>query len=289
MKNPKKITALFLSVCMVFASTVLLSSCANKNQKEIKITYVNWLESIAFSNIAKKVFEGQGYKVTLMNADVAPVFASLSRKKADIFMNVWTPKTHKNYLEKYGDKLEFINQNFDNARIGLVVPEYVTINNISELSDSKEKFKNEITGIDAGAGIMIATQKVIKDYDLDFKLLTSSEPAMIAAMKRAIQQKKWIVITGWMPHWMFAKFDLKFLNDDKGVYGEAEKIQTYAWKGFSEKDPFAAKLLKNIHFTNDQMSTLLKTFEETDNEGEAAQKWIDENSELVDSWIPEKE
>ncbi len=54
---------------------------------------------------------------------MAPIFASLTRKKADVFMDVWLPVTMHDYMEQYGDKLEVIGNVYDNARIGLVVPE----------------------------------------------------------------------------------------------------------------------------------------------------------------------
>ena len=76
--------------------------------------------------------------------------------------------------------------------------------------------------------------------------MTSSGPAMTASLKKAIDKKDWIVVTGWTPHWMFDRFKLKVLQDPKLIYGNTESIHTIAWKGFSEKDPFAAELLGNI-------------------------------------------
>ncbi len=66
----------------------------------------------------------------------------------------------------------------------------------------------------AGAGIMKTSEQVLEKYDLDFKLLASSGPAMTASLKDAIRRKKWIVVTGWRPHWMFGRWDLRFLEQD---------------------------------------------------------------------------
>ena len=235
----------------VLLTALLTVACGPKtDEKKIDIAYVNWSEGIAMTNLAKVIFEEQGYRVNLLNADLAPVFASLSQKKADVFLDAWLPGTMGDYIAQYGDKLETLGTVYDNARIGLVVPEYVTINSIEELNQVRARFKGEIVGIDAGAGIMKATDKAIPDYGLDYKLLTSSGPAMTASLKKAIDKKEWVVVTGWTPHWMFDRFDLKILADPKGIYGGAEKIQVLAWKGFSEKDPFAARLLSNMHLTD---------------------------------------
>ena len=268
--------------------TVVSCGDSGKNKK-ISIAYANWAEGIAITNLAKAIFEDQGYDVKLLNADLAPIFTSISRKKADIFMDVWMPVTMEDYMKQYGDKLETIGDIYDSARIGLVVPDYVTINSIEELNAEKERFSGQIVGIDAGAAIMKATDQAIKDYGLDYKLLTSSGPAMTASLKKAIDRNDWIVVTGWTPHWMFDRFKLKVLQDPKHIYGNAESIHTVAWKGFSEKDPFAARLLRNIRLTDAEISSLMTALEEArTTERQAARKWMEEHKELVDSWIPEK-
>ena len=275
-----------LSVMMITTLLVLTACGGTKSQKQISIAYANWAEGIATTHLAKVILEDKGYEVKLQNADIAPIFASLSRQKADVFMDAWLPVTHDDYIKQYGDKLETLGLIYDNARIGLVVPEYVIINSIDEMNDYKERFSGNIVGIDAGAGIMKATDKAIEEYGLQYKLQTSSGPAMTASLKKAIDRKEWIVVTGWTPHWMFDRFKLKILEDPKKVYGDAENIQILAWKGFSEKDPFAAGLFKNLKLTDHQISSLMAAMEEPGvTEEEAARKWMEENKELVESWV----
>ena len=175
---------------------------------------------------------------------------------------------------------------YDSARVGFVVPDYVNINSIEELNANKNKFSGEIIGIDIGAGIMKSAEKAIQEYDLDFRLKPSSGPAMTALLKKAIENKQWIIITGWSPHWMFSDFKLKFLNDPKNTFGKTETIESIATKGFSQKQPFAAELLKNIKLDTKQLASLISKFNKIQNEGEAAESWISENQELIDSWLP---
>lgn len=279
MKNFKKIGLLLLAA-------ILLVACGNKNENEIKLIYVNWAEGIAMTNVAKILLEENGYEVNMKNADVAPIFASLSRGNADVFMDVWLPVTHEDYMKQYSASLEVLGNNFDDARIGLVVPAYVDINSIEELNDHKDKFKSEIVGIDAGAGLMKAADKSLSEYGIDFKLLTASEAAMTASLKKAINNNSWVVVTGWTPHWMFSRFDLKMLEDPKGVFGDAEQIKTIARKGFSEEQPYVAEFFTNVSFTTEQIGSLMQTIEDAGNEVAGAQKWIDENRELTNSWLP---
>lgn len=145
-------------------------------------------------------------------------------------------------------------------------------------------------GIDAGTGIMKCTEKAIPEYGLDYRLMISSGPAMTALLKKAIDKKEWIVVTGWTPHWMFDRFRLRVLEDSKNVYGEAEQIHSIARKGFSKEHPFAAALLGNIHLSDSEISSLMRGIEETrGTETRAVRQWMDGHRDLIDSWIPDKE
>ncbi len=274
---------------MLLLAVMCVACNPDSGKKKISIAYANWLEGIAMSHLAKVVLEEKGYEVELLNADVAPVFASVSREKADVFMDAWLPVTMKDYIDQYGDQIEFIGEVYDSARVGLVVPQYVTIDSIGELAAYKGQFSSEIVGIDAGAGIMKTTDKAIGDYGLDgYKLLTSSSSTMLASLQKAMEKEAWIVITGWTPHWMFDRYPLKFLHDPKGTYGNVESIYVIGWKGFTEKDPFVAKFFSNIKFTTEEISSLMKALKDARmDEEDLVRKWRDEHRELVESWIPE--
>ena len=53
---------------------------------------------------------------------------------------------------------------------------------------------------------------------------------------------------------MFAKYDLKYLKDPKGSYGDAEEIHTVTRKGFKDDHPGANKLLSQFSWTEDDIS-----------------------------------
>ena len=283
MRNKTKFFTVLLAVTIFF-------SCGNISDKKIRIAYANWAEGIAVTYLAKEILSEQGYRIELLNADIAPIFTSLARGKTDVFMDSWLPVTHADYFRKYNGKLEILGQIYDSARIGLVVPEYVPVHMIEELGGHTGRFSGEIVGIDAGTGIMKCTEKAIPEYGLDYKLMISSGPAMTALLKKAIDKKEWIVVTGWTPHWMFDRFRLRVLEDSKNIYGDAEQIHSIARKGFSKEYPFAATLLGNIHLSDTEISSLMRAVEETrGTETMAVRQWMDEHRSLIDNWIPDKE
>lgn len=149
-----------------------------------------------------------------------------------------------------------------------------------------DKFDGKIVGIDSGAGIMKATESAIEAYDLDFKLVPSSGPAMTAALKKAVDNNEWIVVTGWKPHWKFARWELKFLDDPKGVYGKVENIHTVTRVGFEKDFPALAAFFKAFKFNDQQLGSLMGEVSDYDGEPvDAARKWMTESRDLVDGWL----
>lgn len=212
---------------------------------------VIWLECIANSHLCKVVLEEKGYKVNLINVNVGPVFTSIAKGDADVFLEVWEPVTHKVYLDKFGDQLEKVGQIYPEGVIGLVVPSYVTINSIDELNSVKEKLDGKITGVDPGAGMMGLTVDIIEEYGLDYELIPSSEAGMLASLQRAYKKKEWIVVVGWKPHTKFSRYDLKILEDPKKISGEPETISVFAQKGWSERCPELATFFGNIELDDE--------------------------------------
>lgn len=229
-----------------FAAIVLVGKFAvpqpgeqeQQQGKVVRLGYVSWAEEIAMTYLAQAILEEHlDYDVRLTMADPAPIFTSLANGDMDFFLGAWLPVTHQRHMEKYGDVLEDLGHNYRDARIGLVTPAYVDLETIPDLADKSQLFDGAITGIDSGAGIMEATRRAIKQYGLDMNLLTSSGAAMTASLKDAIQADRPIVVTGWKPHWMFARWDLKFLDDPEGVYGQVENIHTVARPGIQQDMP----------------------------------------------------
>lgn len=274
---------IIINLSLIVAFMMMFADCSNssKDKKFVSIGYVNWSEGIAMSYLAKVMLESKGYDVMLRNADIAPIFVSMAAGKVDVFMDSWLPATHADYIKKYGDNLETLGVAYKNARMGLVVPSYVTISSIEELNGHKDEFRNEIIGIDVGAGLMNETERVIQEYPVELTLKPSSGATMVAFLQKSIENKEWIVVTGWTPHWMFSRYDLKFLDDPQKQYGDAEHIQIMATKGFSEKDPYAAAFFRNFSLDNEQLSELMDLVEGNPmHEEEEVKIWLSKHPEV---------
>lgn len=151
-----------------------------------------------------------------------------------------------------------------------------------------EKLEYEIVGIDPGAGLMDMTiNKVLPEYGLDetWEVKESSGAAMTAALKKAIDEKEPIIVTGWIPHWKFSRFDLKMLEDPKGAFGGKEDINTLVRLGLKEDMPGAYKFFDQFHWKPDNLQAVMMKIENGLSEQEAAKEWVEANEELVNSWV----
>lgn len=144
----------------------------------------------------------------------------------------------------------------------------------------------KIVGIEPGAGIMQATNKALEEYEnlADWKLVESSSAAMAAELEKAIDKEEPIIVTGWSPHWKFAKFDLKYLEDPKGIYGEAENIETFARKGLKEDIPGAYTVLDNFYWEAADMEEVMVAIHDGADPEEAAASWVEANEDKVAAW-----
>lgn len=253
----------------------------------IKIAYPNWAEGIAMTHLAKAILEEElDYDVELTQADPGVIYGALASADQDLFLDAWLPHTHEPYWKQYSKDLEDLGPNFAYGVTGLVVPTYMKINSITELNSIKDELDGKIIGIGTGAGITRNTFRAIEEYDLDLEQVTSSGPAMTAALKDAIDDKRPIVVTGWKPHWMFGRYDLKVLTDPKGIY-PIDGCKTIARKGFSDDYPEVAQFLTNFVLTEaDLLDLMLKIDDSDDDVADVARDWMDDQEALVDSWIP---
>ena len=263
-----------------------MSSAMAADKPELKIGFVNgWDDSVATSHVAAEILQSKlGYSVKMLPVEPAIMWNGVARGDLDITLSAWLPVTHGEYWTKNKDKVVDYGPNFKDAKIGLIVPEYVKAKSIEDLK-TDTTFKNKTVGIDAGSGVMLKTDEAIKQYGLDYKLQASSGAAMIAELTRAEDKQDSIAVTGWVPHWMFAKWKLRFLDDPKGVYGAAETVNSIGSKGLEKKAPEVAAFLKKFQWASkDEIGEVMLAIQEGAKPDAAAKDWVAKHPERVAEW-----
>ncbi len=262
------------------------STLASADSKTLSIGYVDgWSDSVATTHVAAEVIkEKLGYDVKLQAVATGIMWQGVATGKLDAMLSAWLPVTHGEYWAKNKDKVGVYGPSFKDAKIGLIVPEYVKAKSIEDLK-TDTTFKNKIVGIDAGSGVMLKTDEAIKAYGLDYKLQASSGAAMIAELTRAEDKQESIAVTGWVPHWMFAKWKLRFLDDPKGIYGAAETVNSIGSKGLEKKAPEVVAFLKKFQWASkDEIGEVMLAIQEGAKPEAAAKDWVAKHPERVAEW-----
>lgn len=275
-------------LCAAAAFTFATTAFAQDNGP-INLSYVQWSSEIASTNVLKAVLEKEGFTVNITPLSVGVMYQAVANGQSDGMVSAWLPTTQKDYYEKLKDKLVNLGPNLEGTKLGLVVPQYTYdagVKSIGDLEANADKFDGKIVGIDPGAGEMALTEQVVKDYGLNsMELQSSSGAIMTAALDKAIKQHKDIVVTGWTPHWMFARYKLQYLADPKNIYGDKEEIDTLVRKGFEEDHPKAYKIIDQFKWTPaDMEEVMLMNLEKGTTPAENAKKWIDAHPDLVAEW-----
>jgi glycine betaine/proline transport system substrate-binding protein len=252
----------------------------------IKIGYVEgWDDSVATTNVAAQIIEKKlGYPVQLVPVAAGVMWQGVARGDLDMTLCAWLPVTHGAYWENFKSKVVDLGTNFPDAKIGLIVPEDVDVTSLADLEAKKAEFGGRIVGLDAGAGVMQKAGEAIKAYNLDYTLMPSSGSAMTAELARAENAKKPIIVTGWKPHWMFAKYKLKFLEDPKKVFGEAEHVDNIVNPGLEKKAPTVVAFLKKFQWKPGEIDSVMLATTNGAKPAAAADAWITAHGDRVASW-----
>lgn len=279
----------YVLIMLVIASLLLVVGCTGNGgatkDKVLKIGQAPYDYEVPFVEITKQVAEEQGYKVEIVEGDVAFMFLSLTQGDIDIWPGVWLPSIHENYQQKYGEKYELGNAIFEDASVGWVVPSYVEANTIADLVGNEAMVGGKLTGFEPGSGMMLLSEEVIEGYGLDIEILEGTLSSMMAEVDYAISQEDPILFLGWRPHTMMRKYDVKVLEDPKGFW----ELDGEYWGMRLNLEESALDIhnyCKNFEMSLDETEDFLYDYQEDGKKIEdLAKEWIANNRSQIDAWL----
>lgn len=295
MRSTLRILASALTILLV--SGMAFAAGTAEDADVANLTYVNWEEGVAWTHLAAAILEDElGYQVNLTAADVGPAYAAVAAGDQDAFMEAWLPGLHATYMDQYGDDVISLGIIYYDAVSGLVVPQYMADDGVTTLSDLRDpevfdRLDGQITGIDAGAGLMITTEEeAMPAYGLDdagYELVASSGPAMMAELDAAYQNEEYIVVLGWQPHSMFGYYDLVILEQDEEEIWGFDDVHLIGRADLRDDKPELAEFLGNMEVTTEEIGDLMVHIRESNLETlEAAREWMNANRGVWEGWLP---
>ncbi|WP_151476873.1 glycine betaine ABC transporter substrate-binding protein [Streptomyces albicerus] len=277
------VIAASLTACSGNAQTT--SSASGK--KTVTIGAVAYDETIASSYLWKELLEEQGYTVKVSQLELGSVYAGVANGQLDMF-TTGVPKIHADYYSRFGSKFTALNKWYSPVTQAVAVPTSTGLTSMDQLASHAAEFGSQIVGIESGSGLMRDLHnKAVKDYGLQkYTVIDGSTPAMLAALDKAMKEKKSVAVTLWQPHWAFSKYPLTLLKDPKNAFGGSDSFEVVANKKFVGSNAKLAAEFKKFSMTADQLQSLELMINQAGagHEQEAAKKWIQKNQSAVKEW-----
>jgi glycine betaine/proline transport system substrate-binding protein len=276
----------------LLASAAEPESCAT-----VRFSDVGWTDISVTTAMTSEVLESLGYKTKTTMLSVPVTYKSLAAgKDLDVFLGNWMPTT-ENDIKAYRDAgtVETVRANLEGAKYTLAVPDYAYDAGLKDFADIvkfKDKLNGQIYGIEPGNDGNRLIQSMIDKNAFglkDFKVVESSEAAMLSQLKRATRKNEWMVFLGWEPHPMNTKNKMKYLTGGDDYFGPnlgQATVYTNVRKGYTQECSNVGKLLQNMVFTLKMENQLMDAvLNENQKPREAAKAWLKANPEVLDQWL----
>ncbi|MDH1009452.1 choline ABC transporter substrate-binding protein [Pseudomonas nicosulfuronedens] len=259
----------------------------------VKLADPGWTDIAVTNGIAAFLLEGLGYQVKIDTLSVPITYGGLRDGQVDAFLGNWMPAQQGFYDQFIASKqVTQLAKNLQGTEFTLAVPTYVWnagVKTFADLDPHAEQFNRKVYGIGSGAPANQSIQKMISGDEFglgDWKLVESSEQAMLAEVGRAVKRQRWVVFLGWTPHPMNVKYDMKYLTGGEKYFGSTGSVFTVTRNGYAEQCPNSGKLLANLSFDLKMENAIMaEVLEKNVKNPDAVKAWIKANPQSLDTWL----
>ncbi|HYE81704.1 MAG TPA: glycine betaine ABC transporter substrate-binding protein [Clostridia bacterium] len=245
--------------------------------KYLKIAHTEYDFAVLQMEIVKEVIRRElGLAAEGIQLTSREIWRSIAEGKVDVTLAPWMPHSWAAIYEKNKSNLEMLGGNLNGCKYGMVVPDYVDVNNICDLKDCAEKFRNSIYSSQRRTRVGELTAEAVQKYELfDYKIDFGDEGSIQNALHEKTKNKEPVLITGYQPHKMFSTYKLKFLQDPKGIFGKEEYCATIVRKGLQSDCPELYKILKDLRLDMNSVNEALCWIDSGMSHREAAFQYIE--------------
>ena len=277
-------------------AAIVAAGAAFANCEEITFSDVGWTDITATTAATTTVLEALGYETDVKVLSVPVTYQSLANGDVEVFLGNWMP-TMENDIAPFreAETVVTVRANLEGAKYTLATNAAgaeLGISSFEDIADHADALEHEIYGIEPGNdGNRLILEMIEQDaFGLsDFEVVESSEQGMLAQVARATRRDVPVVFLGWEPHPMNANFDLTYLEGGDDWFGPnlgGATVYTNTSKSFVEECQNVGQLLQNLEFSlqmeNEIMGLIL---DEGMAPREAASQWLQENPEVLETWL----
>lgn len=254
----------------------------------LHLVHSQWMDGKALALASAVVAEERlGYAVRVREAALDACLGDVVAGRADAFFSMWLPETNRTHLAEHGPGLIDLGPMFDRVQVGLVAPLDLPADSIPELEDLEDELGGEVLAIEADSGLGRSTAAALEAYGLKLKARHMPTAQMFERFGEALEAGRPVVATGWLPHWMFVRWRLKFLHDPDQRFGGIERLHVVGNPTLPTREPRAAALLRAVRFDEARLDSLLEAVHvaEGGDLREVVRQWLHTEQALVDAWV----
>ncbi|KAF1050581.1 MAG: Glycine betaine-binding protein OpuAC [Stenotrophomonas maltophilia] len=259
----------------------------------VKLADPGWTDIAVTNGLASFLLDSLGYQAKVDTLSVPIIYGGLRDGQVDAFLGNWMPAQqgfHDQFIAS--GQVDSLSKNLQGTEFTLAVPTYVWnagVKSFADLAAHADQFDHKLYGIGAGAPANQSLQKIIAGNEFklgDWKLVESSEQAMLAEVGRAAKRQRWIVFLGWTPHPMNVRYDMKYLKGGEKYFGDTGSVFTLTRKGYAQQCPNSARLLGNLAFSLDMENAIMaQILEKNVKNADAVKAWLKANPQVLDAWL----
>ncbi|MBF8740377.1 choline ABC transporter substrate-binding protein [Pseudomonas guariconensis] len=259
----------------------------------VKMADPGWSDIASTNAIARLLLESLGYRVKIDNLAVPIIYGGLKDGRVDAFLGNWMP-AQQGFHDKFiasGD-VQRLSRNLQGTEFTLAVPDYVWnagVKDFADLQKHADQFDQKLYGIGSGAPANLSLKDIIDKNEFglgDWKLVESSEQAMLTQVQRATQKQQFITFLGWTPHPMNVKLKMHYLTGGEKWFGSKGDVYTLVRNGYPQACPNAAKLLGNLTFNLDMENSIMaEVVDKKISFDEAAKAWVKAHPQVLEGWL----
>jgi glycine betaine/proline transport system substrate-binding protein len=277
---------------------------------DLNIAVNPWTGYVANAHVIGNVAEKElGCKVEYPEVKEEVGWQGMSDGSIDTIVENWGhPDLVKKYIDGQGTVMD-AGLTGNDGIIGWYVPpwmaeKYPDILNWENLNDYASMFETSESGgkgqlLDGDPSYVTNDEALVKNLDLDYKVVVGgSEAALIQSFRSAEDNKTPLLAYFYEPQWFFNEMDLQRIElppYKEGCDADAAKVDCdyppyklnkLMSKKFDDSGSPAVDLVKNFNWTNEDQNTV-STYIAKDGmtPDDAAEKWIEDNQDKVDSWL----
>lgn len=285
-----------LTSSIAFATAALFVTAAHADNQTLDFGVPAWPGITVKTAIAEKLLNPLGYQTSTNDIGLQVIYQGIESGDIDAFLGAWLPAQREmfNPRKESGVLIDVAN-NVDGAQMTLAVPEYLYesgIQSFADLDEHRDQFNGQIHGFGAGSAASEILHDAI-DNDTwglgDWRLVDTSEVAMLSAARDAISREEAIVWVGWTPHWMNLELPMRYLDDPENLFGEnngESDVLTLLRSEYADANPNVVAFFEQFTFTAEEQSWMIQAFGQEERDlSEVAEQWINEHPERIEAML----